>query len=265
MSGLFAHKGVRWIALGWTAFIAENLVLSESREAIIRSVGESNYRLAYGTLSTAACTTIFVGYWKHGRGQGPRMLPLRLVKSPLLQASAFAIQTAGLVCASQLFPTLQIPVAVGGAAKHNLLGDGPSLGPLTIRCPIDLQARDIPSGGGMKRITRHPQLWSMAFVALGAAIGTPFATEAILFAFPTIWAVAGGAHIDMRHRRGSGGALNAAQEDKTSHLPFLALLRGKQSWQALVDELKISNAALALAAGTLLAWRRGRRLQKFHT
>ena len=35
----FKAKGVRWIAAGWTAFIAENVVLSHNREWLIERLG----------------------------------------------------------------------------------------------------------------------------------------------------------------------------------------------------------------------------------
>lgn len=52
------NPGVRWVALGWTGFIAENLILSENRTAIIDAIGDREYHLVYSALSTAACTSI---------------------------------------------------------------------------------------------------------------------------------------------------------------------------------------------------------------
>lgn len=77
-----------------------------------------------------------------------------------------------------------------------------------------------------------------------------------MFGAPMVFAFVGSEHTDYRHRRGSGGQLTPEKEATTSNLPFLALLQGKQQWGALGGELKDTNAALAVAAGLLLAMRR---------
>ena len=71
-------------------------------------------------------------------------------------------------------------------------------------------------------------------------------------------ALVGGAHVDSRHRRGIGGRLSAERDAATSLLPFGALLTGAQSWARLAEEVKWSNAALALAGGVALAATRRR-------
>jgi hypothetical protein len=47
------------------------------------------------------------------------------------------------------------------------------------------------------------------------------------------------------------------KEAQTSHVPFWALLSGRQSWAALAAEIKGLNATVAIACALLLA-RRGR-------
>ena len=61
-------------------------------------------------------------------------------------------------------------------------------------------------------------------------------------------ALVGGAHMDSRHRRGMGGSLSVEREAKTSGVPFVALLRGRQAWAPLLDELKPVNSLLGLGA-----------------
>jgi hypothetical protein len=53
-------------------------------------------------------------------------------------------------------------------------------------------------------------LWSLALAGAGTALRTPYVSEAVMFAFPTIFALVGGAHQDYRYRRGSGGMLRYA-------------------------------------------------------
>ena len=61
-AALLRHPGVRLIGGGWAFFIAENVVVSNNRDAIIASIGEVNYRRVYSGLSTCACASIVVGH-----------------------------------------------------------------------------------------------------------------------------------------------------------------------------------------------------------
>ena len=61
----WSSSGFRWVALGWTGFITENLVLSENRTAIISSIGDDRYHLAYSSLSLLSCSTIGKRLWGH--------------------------------------------------------------------------------------------------------------------------------------------------------------------------------------------------------
>ncbi len=47
-----------------------------------------------------------------------------------------------------------------------------------------------------------------------------------------------GVQQDHRHRRGIGGFLSPVNDDRTSNVPFLALLRGRQTWAALENEVR---------------------------
>jgi uncharacterized membrane protein len=183
MSSIWAHKGVRWIALGWSAFIAENAILSENRQLVIDRLGDKEYHWLYNTLSTAACSSIAYGYFRHGRRQGPL---LWRTAGAGMQLAALSLQALGLIGMSQFAPKLQLPVALGGHAVSDSAIPAASKVVLRSRCPIDFSPADIPADGiyGMKRVTRHPQLWSLGLLGLGAAFGTPFATEVILFAAP---------------------------------------------------------------------------------
>ena len=130
-----ANKGVRWIAGGWVAFIAENIILSENREYLISQFGDSNYHAGYGLLSTLACSSIAYGYFKHGRGSGP------LIKTPGSgrKAAAFVLQTLGLVGMSQLIPTVRSPFVSVPPSPHRPEAQQsqekkPSF---AVRCPMD--------------------------------------------------------------------------------------------------------------------------------
>mmetsp|Transcript_27985 Transcript_27985/g.66298 ORF Transcript_27985/g.66298 Transcript_27985/m.66298 type:complete len:100 (+) Transcript_27985:847-1146(+) len=97
---------------------------------------------------------------------------------------------------------------------------------------------------------------------MGSAVATPFAAEAVLFSGPALMALIGGWHQDTRFRKGSGGVLTPEMEAATSHLPFVALLSGRQSWQALASEMQLENAGVAVSLAAVLYLRRMLRLLK---
>ena len=281
MSTLLAHKGVRWITIGWTGFIAENVILSHNREWIIDRFGKQKYHGVYNILSSAACLSIAYGYFRYGRNQGP-ILNTRYWKPNTLsfKLSAFSLQSMGLIGFSQNFPKLQNPIIAQSGSKQLSIqseietdsidinintNDIPSSSSskdikksnkieFAAQCPIDWKPADIPSDGiyGLKRITRHPMLFSLGFFGLGIAMKTQFATRAILCGFPIIFAVIGGFHQDYRHRRGSGGNLSPEIDDKTSLIPFVALIMRKQSWKDTWNELKHVNMSLGLVTAMYL-------------
>lgn len=225
MAAVWQHAGVRWITLGWSAFIAENLIMSHNRGWIISNFGDATYHGVYNTLSTAACGSIAYGFFRHGRRAGPRLW--NTPRPAGIQLVAFGLQALALAGMAQLGPRFQVPVALvkeGGhstsgsasasASTQAVVGPTPPAAPtaatkLTVRCPMDFRPRDMPADGvfGINRISRHPMLWCLSFLGLGAALTTPFAAEVAFYAMPTMFALIGGAHQDYRFRRGQGGSL----------------------------------------------------------
>ena len=92
----------------------------------------------------------------------------------------------------------------------------------------------------------------MGLFGLGIALKTPFATRAIVCGFPLLFALIGGYHQDYRHRRNSGNYLSPEVDAKTSLVPFVALLTGKQSWKDTWDEMKHVNMGLAVLTSAYL-------------
>lgn len=195
-----------------------------------------------------------------------------------------------------LMPKLQVPVELGGDAPANTSSSPqtqiPKASGFKLRCPMDFKAGDSSTDSGPARVTRHAAFWAMGFVGvstcscalcplviqsprcivtvdsqclvfpgLGTAIATPFATEFVMFASPAVFALVGGLHQDSRFRRGMGGTLTAEREQQTSCLPFVALLEGRQSWQALAEDLRVKSLNVALGVTVALGLavlRRGR-------
>ena len=104
--------------------------------------------------------------------------------------------------------------------------------------------------------------------ALGAAVATPLLPEACFLSMPALVALVLGEHQDYRYRRGMGGTLRPELDARTSNVPLLALLCGRQEpgqpwqegWRRLGDELKWGNCVAALLVAGGLQARRGRAL-----
>jgi hypothetical protein len=116
------------------------------------------------------------------------------------------------------------------------------------RCPMDFRAKpELPPDAvyGIERITRHSNLWALASLGVGTALTTPFVVNSLFFGGPLLLATLGTAHQDSRYRRGLGGSLSTEKENRTSNIPFAALLVGRQDWMKLFEEIKWLNGGVA--------------------
>ncbi|KAL3926269.1 MAG: hypothetical protein SGPRY_003375 [Prymnesium sp.] len=262
-SAVVSSPAMRWAVGGWTFFIAENLVLSESREHVIDAIGEPRYRLLYGCMSTAACVSIAVGF---RRITGAMPLQWAAGASPprTRLAACFLLQAVGFAGLAQSLPKLQIPfsrpqkdMAIDSGKTD---GDSPAQS-WTVRCPFDFSKHE--GLHGAQRISRNASLWSFAAVCLGAASVVPSVPQAVCLAMPTAVALIGGAHHDSRQRRGMGGHLSAEFDAQTSNIPGIALLSGAQgdpgsAIRAMIHEIKSLNACLGVGCALLFVLRHAR-------
>jgi uncharacterized membrane protein len=252
-------KGVRWITGGWIAFILENLILSENRQQIIDLINDDNYHRMYSTLSTLACGSIAYGYFVHGRRKGPTIQSPSLLKKSL----AFLSQTIGLIGISQIIPLVRMPYTYIDEPIPTLPSPSVVLDPVTTkvkawRCPMDFRSKDLSENdvNGIERISRHAVFWSFGLLTLSGALSTIYIPEIVMFTFPSIFAMIGGAHQDHRFLKGSGGNLTLEKYEKTSNIPFGAILSGKQNISDVKKELKTTNFSIALGMSVLLGMKR---------
>mmetsp|Transcript_20796 Transcript_20796/g.51567 ORF Transcript_20796/g.51567 Transcript_20796/m.51567 type:complete len:273 (-) Transcript_20796:152-970(-) len=259
-----SHSLVRWAAGGWTLFVVENAVLSENRTWLIDSMGDDNYHAFYGTLSTIATVSIGYAYYKITRKAPPIPPQLRRWKahaSPPIFAciGSWICTSVGLVMASQVAPTFQIPVSLSRGT------DGSPQMNLQVRCPFDFNDKRLDSNDpflprGTERISRHPGLWSFGLMGMGQSFLAPTVPLQIWWLGPALVAWLGGNHTDSRFRRGLGGTLNPEYDSQTSNIPFVAMITGRQtnSWGGLGKELKPVNTTLAIVTSSLWVLRRMR-------
>lgn len=259
---MFANKAIKFIGLGWSGFILENVLMSHNRDWIISEFGDKKYHMTYNALSTAACSSILYGYIKHGRKSGP----LVSCKGIPGIAASFVLQAIGFGIMSQQLPKIQVPVGIKSDSKldntNNTIST-PGGSALFVRCPMDFRPPDVPKDGvyGTMKISRHATFWSFGMVCAGEAITTVFLPEVVMFSFPIVFALIGSEHQDYRYRRNSGGTLTPEFEGITSNIPFIALLSGKQSWIDLYNEIKWTNASIGLSIALAFAVRNLRRLK----
>lgn len=261
------HSLVRWAVGGWTLFVVENAVLSENRTWLIDSMGDDNYHAFYGTCSTIATVSIGFAYYRI-TGKNPPIPPqLRRWKAntspPIITGiGSWMCTSVGLVMASQVAPSFQIPISFSGGPP------GSSQMNLQVRCPFDFNDRQFESSDpleprGISRISRHPGLWSFGLMGMGQSFIAPSVPLQIWWLGPALVAWLGGSHTDSRFRRGMGGTLHPEYDSQTSNLPFLAMITGRQigCWEGLGNELKPLNATIALFASSAWVFRRMRRFR----
>lgn len=191
---------------GLSLFIAENLILSHNRELLLSKSSEKIYQAIYSTFSLAACGGEAYGYFRYGRGGKRLSGGLFPLQSRPLRIAAVAVQAAGFAGLMSSLPKLQIPFTFLPTVKNettedkisttessNEAGSTPPASPsysLKMLCPVDFKS-NTGKQQGLQRITRYPELWSLALAAGGSAVLTPIIAESILFAFPTVFAIIG--------------------------------------------------------------------------
>jgi hypothetical protein len=151
---------------GWTAFILENLILSENRQTIIEAFGDDNYHLAYSSLSTLACGSIMYGYLRYGRGKGVPVTPPGAARN----AASFAFRTLGLVGLSQQIPLLRMPYTYEEdvRAEDGIVAEIKASPAKKWRCPMEFGAHGSNEDEvkGMQRVSRHATFWYECYLPL---------------------------------------------------------------------------------------------------
>lgn len=243
---MFFHtKGLKYVTIGWTGFIAENFILSQNRTEIINEIGDSNYHLLYNSLSSIACCSILFGFVRYARNTGPLMnkfFPKYSVESRVSKSIKYGSRVMGLTLFSQCIPKLQIPVTT--IKEVDATGNR-----FKARCPMEFTKEKGISG--VKRITRYPELCSFGLFSFSFAI-SPLLNHFVFFSWPLIVCVLGGLHQDWRFQRGIGGYLSPSDYNQSSFIPFVALLTGRQSWSDFLREFKGLNSSIALISGILI-------------
>jgi hypothetical protein len=280
--GSIASSDLKWALGGWCLFIAENALLSENRTFIIDALGDEGYHILYGTCSTIASASIVYSYRKLWLRKNQAVSAVVRPISSFRLGIAGSVMSVGLILASQTAPKIQFPVELVGdkwkdddedTASDIVPATSVGAAPLSkswnvrMRCPFDFSDRhkessEASSVTGVERISRHAGLWAFGLTAAGNAALQPTTALTLWMMGPALTAWLGGGHTDSRYRRGLGGTLDASYDAQTSNIPFAAMLTGKQTPDAmqtwLTKELKVTNAAVAIAVACTWVASRGR-------
>jgi uncharacterized membrane protein len=110
---------------------------------------------------------------------------------------------------------------------------------------------------GVTRITRHPFLWGVAAWAAAHLAENGDLASLIFFGSFLLLALGGTASIDAKRRRvyAAGWARFA---DATSNVPFLAIIRGRNSLESALREIGVLRPLVAIVAYALVFHFHGR-------
>lgn len=203
-----------WLTVAAAGFVLIHLLVSGTRvrDGLVARVGEGAYMGLFSLASTALLVALVWGYGQAradnlvwwGPAAGTRHLAW------LLQFIAFLLVVPGLLTPN---PT---------SVKQEGALDRPD--PAT----------------GILRITRHPFLWGVAIWGAGHLLVNGDLASLVLFGSLTLLAAFGTRSIDDKRLRALGPKYRAFM-DRTSNIPFAAIVQGRQKlrigeigWRLLV-------------------------------
>jgi len=248
---LFSNKGsMKWASAGWCFFLCENVIISENRSLLIDNIGDTYYHSLYGTLSTIAMSMIGYGYINHVKNKPPFLWKVGHSVPLKYSIGGYMCQLIAWCLLGQIMPRLKLPTAIEKDENNETKWK--------MHCPFDFSDSSKEKElYGINRVTNHPGLWAFGFQCLSWSIVSPSVPTKVCLGFPFIVAYIGGKHSDSRHQRGIGGSWNNEIEGKMGHVPFEALLSGKQgdvkkSFKKLSEEIKEFNLLTSMGISSLL-------------
>jgi uncharacterized membrane protein len=209
------------IVLGWTAFAGSHLVMSHPpiRQSLIDKMGEKPFLATYSAVSFATLTPLCYYYYKFNKQRG------LVVNSPSILKPLPTIGT--------VLNTLAI-VTYG----QSMVKPSPSSMQVTDK-------NDSKQVTGLTRITRHGLFLSAALFGTGQFLRTGTLVDLLFWGgFPLFWLI-GCAHQDYRLKQ----TMPKEYFEKTSLIPFKAILEGRNDIQAALHEMSLNALIVSLVVG----------------
>ena len=212
----------------WTEFVCAAVVFLAShalparpgwRAKLVRTIGRPVYGLTYslvsffllGWLIMAADRAPYVMIWP-GSAWGVWAANVLMLLSVWLVISGIAIAN---------------PFSLGGVSSKSFDPEQP----------------------GVLAVTRHPMLWGLTLWSAAHLIVNGDIAHVLLFGGLGLFAVLGLAMLEGRARR-QAGASWSRQTERTSLVPFAALVSGRSKWSGLVSW----RICLAIIVWTTIVW-----------
>ena len=189
------------ILLWWLLFGGTHVLGSARpvRRPLIRALGLGGFKGVYSLVSFATFIPLMWVYLTNQHAGAPLFTPL-----------------PGAIWVAQGLMLLALVVMVQG---------------YTTPSPIGSQAEmtgEFPSAGrGIQRVTRHPAAWGYVLFGLAHCLVLPWTGDLLFFGGWIAFAVVSTLHQDARSRKDGPPELTEFQ-DRTSWLPFAAILAGRQ-------------------------------------
>ncbi|HUJ52337.1 MAG TPA: NnrU family protein [Steroidobacteraceae bacterium] len=198
------------------------------RDALVARLGEGPYRGLFAVTSLVGLGWMIYAYRRAPEiplwGPLPGLRPVAFI----LMCLAFLLIVIGLATPS--------PTQVGAEVRL-------TQGTATVR--------------GIVRVTRHPFLWGVALWGLVHVAANGDLASLVFFGSLLLLAVGGTASIDAKRHRTLGTAWETFAQ-KTSSLPFAAIVSGRNSMAAAVREIGLVRPLVALIAYALVIVFHGR-------
>lgn len=206
-----------WLAFGaaFAAFLAAHAIPARPpvRRRLVAVLGERGYLVAYVTVSLVLLAALIAS-----AGRAPYV--------PLWNFAPWQLWVPFIA-----LPVVCLLTAFGAAAVNPLSFGG--------RRP----ERFDPRAPGIAGVTRHPLLWALALWSAAHLVPNGDLAHVLLFGAFTVFALAGMAIIDRRLRKRFGAEAWSRLAERTSLIPFVALLDGRYRPRRLPDPIRLLVAA----------------------
>ncbi|KAI9226427.1 MAG: hypothetical protein DHS80DRAFT_32735 [Piptocephalis tieghemiana] len=192
------------------------------REKLINKLGgEDQFRGVYSAVSALTLAPTVFLYARYGKGKGAQ-----LWKGTGMGNKVVSTTLKGM-------GALSFAAAITNPSMMSIDSSG---------------GKDDAEPMGLNRITRHGVFMAFAFLGLGNVVARGFLGDVVFWSgFPIFWVV-GSLHQDMRKRM----TLPASFFEKTSLLPFKAIIEGRNSGRKALEEMDKKALAIAVIAPLFL-------------
>lgn len=206
-------------------FLLHVLVAGVWRPALVARMEEAGFRLLFSLLSTISLAAMIATYLR-----APEVWVW--TPSPVLNTVAAVI----------MVPAFILMVTALRPSNPTLAG-------------ADMLMHDRLPDVGITRVTRHPMLWAFTLWGVAHMLANGDAATLWMSGSILLISVNGMFSIDRKKRRRLGEAY-AAFEAKTSIIPFVAILQGRNQFKG--SEIGWTSVLLALALYAATFWLHGR-------